>query len=310
MKKIIFIAFIAVLSFASCSNNNDSNKSSTNTSNDSYVSLVSEIKQGLSEISDDIASDISEVKENSSEMSDNAQTSITKEEYLSQVKESIEGAVGSNEEIKDVVLEDKVLTIFVDISQANVNAPIEFPLEEIAVSRASSITDEILGMDTNFWQKVVVDFGDIGTVTNTKDEIINGDFGDYFDIKALDNTEAETSHLENVTENSEFISKHETDIVVAAKMALDNFISKYKLSLAPQNWTIAKYDSTNTVIAMTEITYNNKIGNYIYVGTLNINDNEKVESAKPHFIYVIDSVLGDDGYCDDVFEKLANISQN
>ena len=62
--------------------------------------------------------------------------------------------------------------------------------------------------------------------------------------------------------------------------------------------------------AMTEITYNNKTGNYIYVGTLNINDNEKVESAKPHFIYVIDSVLGDDGYCDDVFEKLANISQN
>jgi len=128
--------------------NNDSNKSSTNTSNDSYVSLVSEIKQGLSEISDDIESDISEVKENSSEMSDNAQTSITKEKYLSQVKESIGGAVGSNEEIKDVVLEDKVLTIFVDISQANVNAPIEFPLEEIAVSRASSITDEILGMDT------------------------------------------------------------------------------------------------------------------------------------------------------------------
>ena len=310
MKKIIFIAVIAVLSFASCSNKDDSNKPSTNTLNDSYVSLVSEVKEDLSEISDNIESDVSEVEEDSSEMSADEENSITKEEYLSQVKESIDDAIGSNEEIKDVVLEDEVLTIFVDISQANVNAKIEFPLEEIAVSRASSITDKILSIDTNFWQKVVVDFGDIGTVTNTKDEVINGDFGDYFDIKGLDNTEAEISHLENSTDDSEFVSKHETDIVVAAKMALDNFISKYKLSLAPQKWTIAKYDSTNTVIAMTEITYNNKTGNYIYVGTLNINDNEKVESAKPHFIYVIDSVLGDDGYCDDVFEKLANISQN
>ena len=110
--------------------------------------------------------------------------------------------------------------------------------------------------------------------------------------------------------NKEFISEHETDIVVAASLALDNFLDKksYKMSLAPQNWTIAKFDETETtVIGMTDITYNGQKGKYIYVGTLNINESGKVESAKPHYLEVNGQVLGDDGYCDDVFDKIKSL---
>ena len=110
--------------------------------------------------------------------------------------------------------------------------------------------------------------------------------------------------------NKEFISEHETDIVVAASLALDNFLDKksYKMSLAPQNWTIAKFDETETtVIGMTDITYNGQKGKYIYVGTLNINGSGEVESAKPHYLEVNGQVLGDDGYCDDVFDKIKSL---
>lgn len=123
--------------------------------------------------------------------------------------------------------------------------------------------------------------------------------------------DTETSGSDSDTQaNKEFISEHETDIVVAASLALDNFLDKksYKMSLAPQNWTIAKFDETETtVIGMTDITYNGQKGKYIYVGTLNINDSGKVESAKPHYLEVNGQVLGDDGYCDDVFDKIKSL---
>ena len=55
---------------------------------------------------------------------------------------------------------------------------------------------------------------------------------------------------------------------------------------------------------MTDITYQGKKGKYIYVGTLNVNASGKVESAKPHYLEVNSKVLGDDGYCKNVLDKI------
>ena len=82
------------------------------------------------------------------------------------------------------------------------------------------------------------------------------------------------------------------------------------MSLAPQRWTIAMFDDQNAVIGMTDITYDNQQGQYIYVGTLNFDDSGKVVSAKPHYLEVNGTVLGDDGYCDDVFETLKQLTGN
>ena len=117
-----------------------------------------------------------------------------------------------------------------------------------------------------------------------------------------------TSSEPSTSDNEDFIAKYDSDIVVAAKMTLDNFISDYELSLATQKWTIAMFDETgDTVIAMSDITYNNQTGKYIFVGTLNFDDSGKVVSATPHYLEVNGSVLGDDGYCNDVFEKISEL---
>lgn len=71
------------------------------------------------------------------------------------------------------------MTIFVDIYKTDTSI---FSLEDIAVLRASSITDDFLELDNYYdlWNEVVVDFGDIGKVTRSKDDIVAGEFGDYF----------------------------------------------------------------------------------------------------------------------------------
>ncbi len=123
-------------------------------------------------------------------------------------------------------------------------------------------------------------------------------------------TEEATVQETDTQANKEFLAEHDTDIVVAASMALQKFLDSdsYKMSLAPEKWTIAKFDETETtVIGITDITYNGQKGKYIYVGTLNIDSEGKVESAKPHYLEVNGQVLGDDGYCRDVFDKIKSI---
>lgn len=110
-------------------------------------------------------------------------------------------------------------------------------------------------------------------------------------------------------DNFEFIEQYKYNIVTSAKLTLDKYIDDYKISLAPQNWTIAKFDETDTVIARTEITYKGVTGNYYYVATLNIEDGE-VKSATPHFVSALDVILDDDGYCDNVFNKIASVGSN
>lgn len=123
--------------------------------------------------------------------------------------------------------------------------------------------------------------------------------------------EVEESVQEKTSEsNTDYIKKYGSDIVVAAKMTLDNFISDYKMSLATQNWTLAKYDDNDAVVGITDITYQGVKCKYLYVGTLNFDDSGKVVSAKPHYVEVNGVVLGDDGYCDDLFETLKEFEGN
>ncbi|MBP3891850.1 MAG: hypothetical protein J6D29_06735 [Solobacterium sp.] len=119
---------------------------------------------------------------------------------------------------------------------------------------------------------------------------------------------AEPSSTEEVIESDNLAERYKSEIVVAAKMSLDEFIDKYDMSLAPERWTLAEFDDKGAVIGMTDITVNNTKGKYIYVGTLNINESGTVESATPHYIEVNGNVLGDDGYCKEIFDKIKALS--
>ena len=101
---------------------------------------------------------------------------------VADVRTAIEGAVGQGEKITDVSFDGSNLTVFVDMSGA---AGGSVPVEMIAETRVSSITDEILALDDshyNTWETVTVDFGDIGSVVCDKSMVKDEGYGKYFEI--------------------------------------------------------------------------------------------------------------------------------
>lgn len=137
------------------------------------------------------------------------------EEFVSKIKKKVNDDVGVGEKVTDVTVVDRKVTIFVDISKTDTSI---VSFEDIAVSRASSITDDFLELDNYYdmWDEVVVDFGDIGKVTRNKDDIVDSLFGNYFKINAIDGQYyLEHGKLESVIVNS---IDGESVIVIKAKI--------------------------------------------------------------------------------------------
>lgn len=120
---------------------------------------------------------------NSGEILNAPETTSTKEvspdNFVADVKDVIQGAIGSNEVITDVVLKDEDLCVYVDFSNAD---PSPLTLEDLALSRTSSITDAILELKDydSLWETITVDFGEVGHITNNKADIQTGMGGRYF----------------------------------------------------------------------------------------------------------------------------------
>lgn len=87
--------------------------------------------------------------------------------FVEDVKTAIQGDVGENEAIKDVTLENKELCVYVDFSKVD---PSPLTIEDLAISRTSSITDTILELKQydDLWETITVDFGEIGKIKNEK----------------------------------------------------------------------------------------------------------------------------------------------
>lgn len=109
------------------------------------------------------------------------QTNISSDKFIEDVKTVIHDAISSeDEEITDVTLKNEDLHITVDLSNAD---PAPLTIEDLALSRTSSITDSILTLTDydSLWNTITVDFGDIGKVICDKDSIkINEIGGRYF----------------------------------------------------------------------------------------------------------------------------------
>lgn len=121
-------------------------------------------------------------------------------------------------------------------------------------------------------------------------------------------SEPEFSSSANTIKPSDFIESNRTGIVVSSKMILDDFISNYKIPLASQLWTIAKFDDAGAVIAGTDITEKSTQNTvFAFVVITPIVENGKMTGATPHFVAVGDVVYGDDGYCNEVFSLIAEM---
>ncbi len=101
-------------------------------------------------------------------------------QFVEEVKTVIQGSVGENEQITGVDYKDRELRVSVNLSQAT---PDPLTYEDLAISRTSSITDQILTLTGyfNLWDTITIDFGDIGYIKNSKQNIANSGYGFYFD---------------------------------------------------------------------------------------------------------------------------------
>lgn len=110
-----------------------------------------------------------------------AKINISVEDFVGNLKVIATGKVGENESVTDVICEEGVLTIYVDLENAVV--PEGFTVRDIALSRVSSITDAILAIPNcdDMWDEIIIDFGKVGAVKNTKSNIVDNEYGRYFD---------------------------------------------------------------------------------------------------------------------------------
>lgn len=103
------------------------------------------------------------------ERTDNSDVEATPENFISDIKGLIE-----SDTVTDVTLENNNLCIYVDTS-ANTTA---LPIENWATIQATSITDNILSLSTQYdvlWDTITVDFGEAGKIVNSKSDIdVNG----------------------------------------------------------------------------------------------------------------------------------------
>ena len=84
------------------------------------------------------------------------------------------------ETITDIAIENRTVIISVDMSTADTGS---FDARDIAESDYSSITDaalEIVDFD-DLWDSMIVDFGDLGSITKTKEDIKDEGYGRFFD---------------------------------------------------------------------------------------------------------------------------------
>lgn len=115
----------------------------------------------------------------STQTTESEQEISLEDKFVETVKADIAGAVGEDEFITDVILKDKQLYVYVDFSATTVSI---ITLEDLAISRTSSITDEILALTQyeDLWETIIVDFGELGYIQNGKDNIKDDGYGKYF----------------------------------------------------------------------------------------------------------------------------------
>lgn len=101
------------------------------------------------------------------------------DKVIATVKEAIQGQVGENESIQDVVLKNMDLKVYVDFTKVD---PSPLTIEDLAIARTTSITDEILLFEEydELWNTITVDFGEIGSIKNSKENIESNEYGRYF----------------------------------------------------------------------------------------------------------------------------------
>lgn len=130
--------------------------------------LNGELRSTNQAVSEDVVNEVGTSESTTKENDSNV--------FIKKVREVSEGAIGVDEKITNIVLENANLCVYVDLNSVN---PAPLTIEDIAISRNGSITDAILGLKSNddLWETITVDFGDVGKIVNNKRDIKENEFG-------------------------------------------------------------------------------------------------------------------------------------
>lgn len=109
---------------------------------------------------------------------------VSSDELVAKITEMLPDYITPGAELKSVTMsEDKNLSIVVDLTHANDNAKIQLPLDAIAETSISNITDPILDLGDeyfNAWDTMTLDFGEYGHATFSKADVSASAVGRYF----------------------------------------------------------------------------------------------------------------------------------
>lgn len=93
---------------------------------------------------------------------------------LDELKETIEMNIGEDDTLKDVKYEGNDIFIEVLLDDDGVFEP-----KDLAISRYSSITDELL--ENPHWENISVEFTNVGIITMNTNQAVENEYGKYFD---------------------------------------------------------------------------------------------------------------------------------
>ncbi len=212
---IVLIFFIVAIIFVSTPSKAKNKQTSSAVSS---VSSLASSALSTDTSSDDTDSDTETTKEESkketsavsskttssenSSKEESKKEPLSKEEYINLVKESISKDLEEGEKYTDISIDGTNLHIGVDLSGAKINPKYIITEEDLAVDRASRITDTILTLDRTLWDSITLDFENLGTITRKKSEIVTTAYGSYFEIDYLDTYKKSSSSA--VSENNDF----------------------------------------------------------------------------------------------------------
>lgn len=126
------------------------------------------------------SNDDEKISETKSIDSESEPIELSTDEFITKVADLIDGAVGSDDSIDDISLENGNLLVVVTLGDP---APLSY--EDLMFSRTSSITDSILRLEDCFglWDTITIDFHEHGMIRNGHDNIQDDGYGAYFKME-------------------------------------------------------------------------------------------------------------------------------
>nr|WP_297707508.1 hypothetical protein [uncultured Butyrivibrio sp.] len=231
---------------------------------------------------------------------------MSDEEYITLIKEKIDGQIGGDTLYGEITLENRVLTVNVKMASSYGENGV-LPVEDVAESYISSITDSILEIDDSYWDRVIVDFGSVGIFTGEKEDIINGEYGRYFDMPFLDKNK-ELYAQETLSSSEPLTTLQMSYAWAIAKQECDKYLSGVNYPKA--DYVAVKFDSAGAVMVMSkqiELKSKDEKQTMLFVFTPGNEDFDLLSDITVHYLSVAGKEYINDDYCDDFFSSLSQV---